>query len=401
MRRVSEPSKEPSTLQMNEFAHIPQTTLDTSPTLPARPRRSLLRAVAIAFASLVAFLLALILLLLTGLETGPVPLLIGFVLATLPAPVYIALALWIDRYESEPAWTLVTAFIWGAVVSVFVAAFVNTIGSLIVASLVSDAAGSFYGAVISAPIVEESMKAAALFGLYFWKHDEFDGVIDGIVYASMVGLGFAMTENIQYYGSAALEGGVGGGVVLFVLRGMMAPFSHPLFTSMTGIGLGLASQTKNGLVKFFAPACGLMLAMFLHALWNLSASINAALYFVVYFLIMVPMFVAVLVSIYFALRREGRIVREQLGHDLERGRLSQSELELLSSVRGRMSASFMALRKGGYRSWRTRREFNRVASELAFHRNRVAQGQTVRDGAAVEEFYVRQLTELRGQFDIS
>jgi hypothetical protein len=170
---------------------------------------------------------------------------------------------------------------------------------------------------------------------------------------------------------------------------------------MSGIGLGLASQTKNGAVKFFAPACGLVLAMFLHALWNLSASINAALYFVVYFLVMVPMFVAVLVSIYFALRREGRIVREHLGHDLEHGRLSLSELELLSSVRGRMGASYRALRTGGYRSWRTRREFNRVASELAFHRNRMAQGQTVKDGAVVEELYVRQLAELRGRFDIS
>jgi protease PrsW len=385
---------------MNEFASIPQPAPAVS-VLQARPRRRLLRAAAVAFASLVAFLLALLLLLMTGLETGLVPLLIGFVLATLPAPVYVALVLWIDRYESEPVWTLVTAFVWGAVVAVFIAAFVNTIGSLIVASLISDEAGSFYGAVISAPIVEESMKAVVLFALYFWKHEEFDGVIDGIVYASMVGLGFAMTENIQYYGSAALEGGIGGGVVLFVLRGMMAPFSHPLFTSMTGIGLGLASQSKSGLVKFFAPACGLMLAMFLHALWNLSASINAALYFIVYFLIMVPTFVAVLVSIYFALRREGRIVREQLRHDLDRGRLTESELELLASVRGRMGASFNALTKGGYRSWRTRREFNRVASELAFHRNRVAQGRTIEDGAAIEEFYVRQLSELRGQSNAS
>ena len=386
---------------MNEFAGIQQTTLGAIPALPARPRRGLLRGAAIAFAALIALLLALVLLLLTGLETGPVPFLIGLVLATLPAPVYVALVLWIDRYESEPVWTLVTAFIWGAVVAVFVAAFVNTIGSLIVASLISNEAGRFYGAVISAPIVEESMKAAVLFGLYFWKQDEFDGVIDGIVYASMVGLGFAMTENIQYYGKAALEGGVGGGIVLFVLRGMMAPFSHPLFTSMTGIGLGLASQSKSGFVKFFAPACGLLLAMFLHALWNFSASMSALLYFVVYFLIMVPMFVAVLVSIYFGLQREGRIVREQLRHDLEHGRLTQSELELLASVRGRMGASFRALQKGGYRSWRGRREFNRVASELAFHRNRVAQGHVVRDGAAVEEFYVRQLSELRGQFNIS
>jgi hypothetical protein len=170
---------------------------------------------------------------------------------------------------------------------------------------------------------------------------------------------------------------------------------------MTGIGLGLASQTKNGLAKFFAPACGLLLAMFFHSLWNFSASMGAALYFIVYFLIMVPTFVAVLVSIFFALRREGRIVREHLRHDLEHGRLSHTEVEILASVRGRMGASFRALTSGGYRSWRRRREFNRVASELAFHRNRVARGQASRDGAAVEESYLRQLTELRGQFNIS
>jgi RsiW-degrading membrane proteinase PrsW (M82 family) len=385
---------------MNEYAGIQHTPF-VAPATPARTRRNLLRWAAIAFASLVVALLASILLLLMGLENGLVPLVIGFVLATLPVPLYVTLVLWIDRYESEPVWTLVTAFTWGAVVAVFIAAFVNTIGSLIVASLVNDAAGNFFGAVVSAPIVEESAKAAILFGLFFWKHDEFDGVIDGIVYASMVGLGFAMTENIQYYGSAALEGGIEGGLALFILRGMLAPFSHPLFTSMTGIGLGLATQTKNGFFKVFAPALGLLLAMLLHSLWNLSASINAALYFIVYFLIMVPTFVAVLVSIYFALRREGRIVREHLRHDLEHGRLTHLEVEMLASVRGRMGASFRALTTGGYRSWRTSRRFNRVASELAFHRNRMAQGQANKDGAAVEELYLRQLTELRGQFNIS
>lgn len=390
-----------SKFPMSEFAGIPHPPLAAPVAFPARPRRSLLRWAGLAFIALIALLLALFLLLMTGLETGPVPLLIGFVLATLPVPLYVSLALWIDRYESEPVWTLVTAFTWGALVAVFISALVNTIGSLIVASLVNDEAGNLFGAVISAPIVEESAKAAVLFGLYFWKYDEFDGVVDGIVYASMVGLGFAMTENIQYYGSAALEGGVGGGLTLFILRGMLAPFSHPLFTSMTGIGLGLASGTKNRVVKFFAPLGGLALAMLLHSLWNLSASINAALYFIVYFLIMVPVFVAVLVSIYFALRREGRIVREQLRHDLEGGRLTQVELELLSSVRGRMGASFRALTTGGYRSWRTRRQFNRVASELAFHRNRIAQGQTVTDGAAVEASYIRQLSELRAQFNNS
>src|ERR1041385_8889317 len=190
-------------------------------------------------AILVALLLGLVVLLLIGVETGPVALLVGMVSATLPVPLYLMLVLWIDRYEAEPGWMLATAFFWGALVAVFFAYLINTATGLVVTVLTNNVqAGAAFGAVISAPIVEESSKALIIFIFFFFKKDEFDGVIDGIVYAAMVGLGFAMTENILYYGKAALGGG-GQLTLTFVLRGAMAPFSHPLFTSMTGIGLGL------------------------------------------------------------------------------------------------------------------------------------------------------------------
>ena len=156
------------------------------------------------------------------------------------------LVLWIDRYESEPYWMLATAFFWGALVAVFFAFVINTASAMAVA-LMTDSmkAGETFGAVISAPIVEETAKALILFIFFFWKKDEFDGVIDGIVYAAMAGLGFAMTENIQYYGRAVMQAGGEGLTFVFILRGALAPFSHPLFTSMTGIGLGLARQSTS------------------------------------------------------------------------------------------------------------------------------------------------------------
>ena len=57
-------------------------------------------------AGLVALLLGLIVLLLIGVETGPVALLVGLISATLPVPFYLMLVLWIDRYEAEPFWML-------------------------------------------------------------------------------------------------------------------------------------------------------------------------------------------------------------------------------------------------------------------------------------------------------
>ena len=231
--------------------------------VPLKPsgHRSAFKIVLSVIASLIAMLLGLIVLLLIGFETGPVGLLIGMVAATLPVPVYVGLALWNDRYESEPLWMLATAFFWGALVAVFIAFLFNTASSVMVAVVTeSQATGEAFGAVISAPIVEESAKAIILFIFFFAKRDEFDGVVDGIVYAAMVGLGFAMTENIQYYGRAAFSEGPGLTGV-FILRGTLAPFSHPLFTSLTGIGLGLARQSKNTFVKLILPILGFAMAI--------------------------------------------------------------------------------------------------------------------------------------------
>src|SRR5437016_11204049 len=263
------------------------------------------------FALMVAALLVLIVLFLIGSETGPIELIIGMICAMLPVPIYIMLLLWIDRYESEPLWMLTTTFLWGALVAVFIAIILNTVNGAIITAVTNSAQiGEHFGAVISAPIVEESAKAFILLVLFLWKKDEFDGIIDGIVYAGMVGLGFAMTENILYYGRA-VQGGAGALTFTFILRGMAAPFSHPLFTSMTGIGLGWSRQSNNGFVKVVAAVAGFMLAILMHATWNGSAVFGGGVgFFVAYFVIMGPAFIVTLMVIFFSLRREGRIDRK-------------------------------------------------------------------------------------------
>lgn len=347
-------------------------------------------------AALVALLLGLIVLLLIGFETGPVALLIGLVSATLPVPLYLVLVLWIDRYESEPFWMLATAFFWGALVAVFFAFVINTASGLAVALLTQDMrAGETFGAVISAPIVEESAKALILLIFFFWKKDEFDGVIDGIVYAAMAGLGFAMTENIQYYGRAVTQAGGGGLTVVFILRGALAPFSHPMFTSLTGIGLGLARQSHSTLVKFIAPILGLMAAVAMHSIWNGSVVIfGPGGFILMYILIMIPAFFIIFVVIALALRREGRIIREFLMPDFHGGLLTQREYDQLGTIVGRMGASFSALSQGGFRNWQARRQLNQMASELAFHRSRVARGISAADAREREAAYRQALDDL-------
>jgi RsiW-degrading membrane proteinase PrsW (M82 family) len=374
------------------------------PTLVIRPtpRISAIRLVLAIFAGLIALFLGLLVLLLIGIETGPIALLLGLLTATIPVPIYIALVLWVDRYEAEPLWMLATAFCWGALFAPFFAFLFNTTSEAIIAALTNPKAGEAFAAVISAPIVEETGKAFILFIFFFWKKDEFDGVVDGIVYASLSALGFAMTENILYYGRAS-GGGTEALTFTLVIRGFFAPFSHPLFTSLTGIGLGLARQSNNLGMKIFTPLVGLIMAIVMHSVWNGSLVFGGSPFFILmYVVVMIPAFIIMLVVIGFALRREGQVVREHLVIDLERGFLTPEEYKELGSIRGRMGSSYNAFSRSGVRGWRARRRFNQLASELAFHRNRVARGvYSVSDDVLSQETaYLHALqgliNELRG-----
>jgi protease PrsW len=386
---------------MNRFPAPPYTPLAAPPT--AVGKRGLLRWAFVSLAIFAALLAGLFTLWLIGYETGPAPFLAGLFAAALPVPVYVTLVLWLDRYEPEPKWMLATAFFWGALVAVFFAIVINSLGVAVVGALASEAAARFYGMVLSAPVVEESAKALALVALYLWQRDEFDGVTDGIVYAAMVGLGFAMTENVKYYGVAVAEHNALG---VFIVRGLFSPFAHPLFTGMTGVGLGLAAQSTRRLVKFVAPVLGFVMAILLHAGWNFSAwdstvHDNGSYVLLTYVLVMMPTFVGMLVVVALSLRHEGRILREHLRTDCERGLFSFEEYQRVCSLSGRSAASWRALAGGDFAAWRARKQFNRAASELAFHRSRVARGVHARGtpDAEREALYVQQLYRLRLQLE--
>ena len=119
---------------------------------------------------------------------------------------------------------------------------------------------------VVAPVTEEVTKGAFLVLLLWWRRHELDGVLDGIVYAGMVGVGFAYTENILYL-AAAYDGtdglGPGGTTALtstFVVRCLISPFAHPFFTAFIGIGVGLAIASRRTSVRLLAPVVGLALA---------------------------------------------------------------------------------------------------------------------------------------------
>ncbi len=369
--------------------------------------RTISRALLVGAILLFAFLGGLTLLFI-GVETGPVAFAVAVLLAFLPVPFYLALTLWVDRNEREPMWMIVLTFFWGASVAVFIALIFNTVGELVVAELAGEDVGELYGFSVSAPVVEEGAKALILFIIYRRFRSEFNGVLDGIVYATIVGLGFAATENVLYYGRGIMEDlddgrlfsedDIGVSLGVFIVRGIFSPFAHPLFTCMTGIGLGIASQATKGSTRFWAPALGLAGAMFLHSLWNTSA-IFGVVFLLVYLFILVPLFLGMLFVIRGTLKRERQTIGQYLAYDVQRGALTPAELHVLTDGRLRKRALQESQREGGKPGRKLRRGFHQAASELAFLRERIARGILPWESSSAEQHlrYESAFRDLRGR----
>jgi len=339
--------------------------------------RQVLRRWAAFAVALGCLVLGLAVPVMVGVELGVMALVLGLALATLPVPLYVTMVLWIDRFEAEPPGLLGLSFFLGATASVFTAAVANTW----IAGWAGDDPALQVWVIASGPVVEELSKGAVLIGLFVRCKHEFDGVLDGIVYAGMVGLGFAMAENIQYYGHAAFIGGIPAGSRLFLLRGLLAPFAHPLFTAATGLGLGLALRARGSAARLVIGTFGLIAAVALHATWNLSALYGGATLKATYLFVMMPVFALGLLIIALEIRREGRLVANQLQGELQAGLLTPAEHARLASVPRRIAACWRAWRRGGLAAWRASARPHQLAGELALLRQRIAAGVVTADEA--------------------
>lgn len=328
-------------------------------------------------------------------ETGALGLVTGTVLAVLPVFPVVAVYLWLDRYEAEPPTLLAFAFLWGAGVATFVSLVINTASTVLIQNSGGDPSA---GAVFVAPFVEESMKGSVILLILLIRRREFDGIVDGIVYAGMAGIGFAFVENVLYLGRTMMESGAGGTVFVFVLRCIASPFAHPLFTAATGIGLGLAVRTRNPLLKVVYPVAGWAVAVLLHGAWNFSASSGLGGFLLVYVLFQLPVFIGFVALAVYARRREGRLIAKHLEVYCTTGWLSPGEVQMLASIPARREARSWAARTSGAPARKAMRDFQEMASELAFLRERMVRGSAPQDAQTTEYAMLASMSSLRAVF---
>ncbi|HKE99587.1 MAG TPA: PrsW family intramembrane metalloprotease [Actinomycetes bacterium] len=177
----------------------------------------------------------------------------------------------LDFYEREPLSLVIGALLWGAVAATLLSAVANTTWGAVIARLGGPDFAANWSAALTAPLIEETMKATGVVLIYLIARRELNDIMDGFVYGAMIGLGFAVVEDVYYF-VAEFAGGVGGVLVGFFVRVIAAGlYGHVLYTGLAGIGIAyfLTRAKEAGLGRRLLVAAGLCLtAVLAHFLWN-------------------------------------------------------------------------------------------------------------------------------------
>lgn len=356
---------------------------------------------------------ACVVFLVVALVPDPVALGLSVIAAVVPAVAYSLLVLRLDRYEKEPRRALLTAFGWGAVGAVLFSVVASLLFQAIVVTAVAAESAAFLTVAVGAPVIEESCKGLALVAILIFYRRELDNVLDGLVYGALIGLGFAMTENVLYFGGAYLAEGVAGLGQLFVARAIIDGFGHAAYTATTGAAIGWARrQYRRGARRYLVPVLGWALAVVQHVLWNAGIFVIGALQgrdasVLSVVLVEAPLFVlpAVIVLVVIARiagRRELVVLREQLRDEVARGVLDRDGYDLLTDDARRRRALATAKQHHDPAARDRMRHFYQLAAELAFRKHHLSRGERpLPRQRAPEDAYREELATVRAELTSS
>lgn len=229
--------------------------------------------------------------------------------------------------------------------------------------------------MLIAPILEEITKGLAVLLIFAFFRDEFDSILDGMIYAGVAALGFAATENVLYlYFMGYQEHGTSGLIGLFFVRVILTAWLHPAFTALFGAGLAASRLSRNPWVKWGAPLLGLFAGIFFHALHNTMATVlgthvgglgTLAITLLVDW-IGIAMVFALLLG---ALAEERAWMRRYLPEEVDLGTITQAQLAIVCSLR----AQFLArLRSRFARESLPTRDFLEACAHLAIKKHHLA-----------------------------
>ena len=162
-------------------------------------------------------------------NNSPISLSILYSFLILPSIGYYLLIRNSEKINKEDFTQLNLAFLWGSIPSIILTLLIRTPIDIFLQNIINPASflGNFISACVLAPTVEEFTKGLGLLG--FKKN--IDEKEDGLIYSSIIGLGFATIENFFYSASVSP---IANSIILVILRQLTSSVGHMLFTSRMG-----------------------------------------------------------------------------------------------------------------------------------------------------------------------
>jgi protease PrsW len=290
----------------------------------------------------------------------------------------------LDAYEREPLSLVVGAVLWGAVAATSLAGLANHDWGAVVARLGGPDFAAMWTAALTAPFVEETLKALGVVLIYLIARSEIDDLVDGFVYGAMVGLGFAVVEDVFYF--IAQFGGRPDGVVAgFFVRVLASGlYGHVLYSALTGMGIAyFVSRRDQPTARRLLVAGGLcLLAVVAHLLWNSpllnlfpgGADTPAEALLVIPLAAAVkglPLLAVVALLVALALRQERRWLRAAAAAEVGGPALLPEELAVLERPARRWRARRALRRRHGWRAATLLKRLHREQLSLAMLRTRL------------------------------
>ena len=344
---------------------------------------------------------------------GPASIIAALIIPIVPAIGINLLVNFIDRFEREPWFLRLAAFLWGAIIAIPPALFIEQRLDTVVQNLLGPSTNDMVRTALqglNAGFTEETVKGLGLLLLFIVLRDEFDNVTDGIVYGALIGAGFAMVENFAVFARDSKQFLV----FLIVGRVILGWLGHSTFTACFGAALGYFRHTNVRWKQIVIPLLGYLVAVGLHSLFDFvdfqaSAAVRAApgnnsvAFFSLVAVIAdyVPPFLAQLGLLYIltrSLAHEAAIIREFLAVEVTNGIVMVGEYALLQNSFRRTKEERRVLWSKGIKQWLRVKALYQTEIGLAFRKWHVSMGDKPKLGyVQPEDAYRKRIRRLRNQ----
>jgi protease PrsW len=290
----------------------------------------------------------------------------------------------LDRNEKEPWRLVLVAAAWGAIVATSMVIWGESLWGAVAERTLVPGPGLDVSNAFSAGLLEELSKGVAVLLLFLVMRNEFDDVVDGIVYGAAVGLGFNFMESIAYmtnlYSIFSPEGagGFAAGFQWYARQVLGLFFGHATYTALIGAGIGIARQMPGRRQKVIAIASGFLIAIAAHFSWDawlaffpIESSALGLVEIHLRTLIMTGPFTAAVIALLLSgIHYEGRALADQFRQEAASGSgaILPSELATLASPWQRFTQRMHALSRGGVRAYFRLARLQTAQLDLAMER---------------------------------